>query len=68
MHQPWHEPQRHGITTDLVCSFNFLTIRGSANAANWLEVNFYLSGPRYEGVLPPCDHPGALNKIAKRFS
>ncbi len=22
----------------------------------------------YEGVLPPCDHPGALNKIAKRLS
>ena len=28
---------------------------GSASAANWLEMNFWLSGPRYGGVLPPCD-------------
>jgi len=41
---------------------------GNADAANWLEMNFYLSGPRYDGVLPPCDHPAALEKIAKRFS
>jgi hypothetical protein len=40
---------------------------GHADAANWLEMNFYLSGPRYDGVLPPCDHPAALEKIAKRF-
>ncbi|MEA2907120.1 MAG: hypothetical protein QOG83_1337 [Alphaproteobacteria bacterium] len=41
---------------------------GPASAANWLELNFYLGGPRYEGELPPCDHPAALNKIAARFS
>src|SRR5262245_26320423 len=41
---------------------------GNADAANWLEMNFYMSGPRYEGRLPPCDHPAALEKIAKRFS
>ena len=29
---------------------------GSAGAASWLEMNFWLSGPRYEGVLPPCNH------------
>jgi hypothetical protein len=40
----------------------------AAQAANWLEMNFYLSGPQYEGVLPPCDHPAALSKIASRFS
>jgi hypothetical protein len=40
---------------------------GSAGAADWLEMNFYLSGPRYDGVLPPCDHPPALRKIAGRF-
>src|SRR5712691_1740840 len=37
---------------------------GTAGAASWLEMNFYLSGPRYEGVLPPCDHEAALSKIA----
>jgi hypothetical protein len=39
-----------------------------AGAANWLEMNFYLSGPRYEGVLPPCDAGAALDKIASRFN
>jgi len=38
-----------------------------ARAANWLEMNFYLSGPRYDGVLPPCDYRPALEKIAVRF-
>jgi hypothetical protein len=36
-----------------------------AQAANWLEMNFYLSGPRYDGVVPPCDY--GLDTIASRF-
>jgi hypothetical protein len=39
----------------------------SARAASWLEENFYLSGPRYDGVLPPCDYRAALKRIASRF-
>ena len=39
-----------------------------ATAANLLELNFYLGGPRYEGVLPPCDYYGALAKISARFA
>lgn len=38
-----------------------------AAAANLLELNFYLSGPLYEGVLPACDSPNALAKISARF-
>src|SRR5712675_2064042 len=41
---------------------------GTAGAASWLEMNFYLSGPRYDGVLPPCDAQEALSKIASRFN
>ena len=41
---------------------------GTAGAASWVEMNFYLSGPRYDGVLPPCDYPDALSKIASRFN
>ena len=41
---------------------------GPAAAANLLELNFYLSGPRYDGVLPPCDASDALGKISARFS
>jgi len=39
----------------------------SAGAANWLELNFYLSGPRYEGVLPPCDYGPVFDKIGSKF-
>jgi hypothetical protein len=41
---------------------------GPAGAANVLEKNFYLSGPRYEGRLPPCNWPAALSLIAARFA
>jgi hypothetical protein len=40
----------------------------SAGAANWLEQNFWLSGPRYDGVLPSCDAQTALYKISSRFN
>jgi hypothetical protein len=39
----------------------------TAGAASLLELNFYLSGPRHDGVLPPCDYPKALERIGKRF-
>ena len=38
-----------------------------AGAANWLEKNFWLSGPRYSGKLPPCDSGLALAEIQSRF-
>jgi len=41
---------------------------GSAVAANLFELNFFLSGPRYDGVLPPCDSEAALGKISSRFA
>jgi hypothetical protein len=37
-----------------------------AHAASWLEMNFYMSGPRYDGVLPGCE--AALDTIASRFA
>jgi len=39
-----------------------------AAAANLLELNFYLGGPRFEGVMPACDSPAALAKISSRFA
>jgi hypothetical protein len=41
---------------------------GPARAANLFELNFFLSGPRYDGVLPPCDSEAALSKISSRFA
>jgi hypothetical protein len=40
----------------------------SAQAANWLEKNFWLTGPRYDHYVPLCDERGPLDKIAQRFS
>ncbi len=39
-----------------------------AAAASWLEKNFYLSGPRYDAVLPACDAASALGRIVGRFA
>jgi hypothetical protein len=38
---------------------------GPASAASIFELNFWLSGPRYDGALPPCE--AGLQTIASRF-
>ncbi len=38
-----------------------------ARAANPLEKNFWLSGPRYDRVIPTCDYAPALDRIIDRF-
>jgi hypothetical protein len=38
---------------------------GPAGAASLLEKNFWLSGPRYDGDLPPCE--AALARIQDEF-
>jgi hypothetical protein len=37
-------------------------------AASWLEQNFWLSGPRYDAVVPACEDPAVLDKIMARFA
>jgi hypothetical protein len=41
---------------------------GPAAAASLLELNFWLSGPRYDGNLPSCDAPAALDNITAKFA
>jgi hypothetical protein len=36
-------------------------------AASWLEKNFWMSGPRYDRVMPACDFSGALDRIISNF-
>ncbi|HEU0084665.1 MAG TPA: hypothetical protein VFQ87_17550, partial [Bradyrhizobium sp.] len=43
-----------------------VTFGQPAQAANFFEKNFWLSGPRYDGNLPPCE--SALGKISSRFA
>lgn len=37
-----------------------------AHAANFLEKNFWLSGPRYDGQLPPCE--AGIDIISSEFA
>jgi hypothetical protein len=37
-------------------------------AANIFELNFWLSGPRYDAVVPLCEASGALGEIQAGFS
>lgn len=39
-----------------------------ASATSLLELNFWMSGPRYEGALPFCDSVAALDTISSRFA
>jgi hypothetical protein len=38
-----------------------------AVAANWLELNFWLSGPRYDAEIPSCDSGSVLSDIRNNF-
>jgi len=37
------------------------------SAANWFELNFGLSGPRYDALVPLCDDPSVLSEISSKF-
>lgn len=45
---------------------SLLAFQPAAQAANPLEMNFWLSGPRYDGNVPACEW--ALDTISSRFS
>jgi len=50
----------------LALALNFVCVSHS-RAASLLEKNFWLSGPRYDQVLPPCDYRAALDRIIGDF-
>ena len=39
-----------------------------AGAASIFELNFGLSGPRYDAIVPLCDDPGVLGQISSKFA
>jgi hypothetical protein len=39
-----------------------------ASAASIFELNFGLSGPRYDAIVPLCDDPGVLGQISSKFA
>ena len=40
----------------------------AADAASWLEKNFWMKGPRYDAVLPVCEDPAVLGTIMTAFT
>lgn len=55
-----------GLRSLLIASLLFAGALTPASAAGLLEKGLYLTGPRYDGVLPPCE--AALGTISSRFS
>lgn len=45
-----------------------VVISGQSRAANIFEMNFGLSGPRYEAKVPLCEDSWVAGKIAGRFA
>jgi hypothetical protein len=56
-----------GRVACLLLALAFATGVVPAHAANIFEKNFWLSGPRYDRVIPTCDYPAALDRIIGRF-
>ena len=59
---------RFGRTACVVLALGFSTVSFTQpRAASWLEKNFWLSGPRYDRVIPTCDNAQALDRIIANF-
>jgi hypothetical protein len=57
--------RKTGLGVTLGAAFSLLALGQGAQAANPLELNFWLSGPKYEGKLKSCE--AALGVIASQF-
>ncbi|WP_022720718.1 hypothetical protein [Rhodopseudomonas sp. B29] len=53
------------LTSATLAVLGLLALAPGAQAANPLELNFWLSGPRYDGNLPACE--SALPSITYQF-
>ncbi|MCB1413889.1 MAG: hypothetical protein KDJ76_12230 [Xanthobacteraceae bacterium] len=58
--------KKFSLCTILGLALGLVAVPSGARAANPLEMNFGLFGPRYEGLLPPCE--SALPAITTQFA
>ena len=65
MRDPIMSLKRFGSAAMLASLLGVLAPVQSAQAANPLELNFWLSGPNYEGRVAPCEQ--ALGTITNQF-
>ncbi len=54
------------LSLALGATVGLLALGQAADAASFFEKNFYLSGPRYDGDLPPCE--AGLGKVSSQFA
>jgi hypothetical protein len=57
--------KRPGLGAALGVLFGLFAFGQAAEAANPFELNFWLSGPRYDGLVAPCE--SALGTITSQF-
>jgi hypothetical protein len=57
--------KRLGAASALAAAFAIIASAQTAQAANPLELNFWLSGPRYDGRVATCEK--ALSTISSQF-
>ncbi len=55
-------------TLSVLALLGVVFVSPRAEAANWFEKNFWLSGPKYDGDIPACDNSWALSEIRRKFS
>lgn len=58
--------RKRGLGAVLGVLLGMLALAPTAQAASLLELNFGLFGPRYDGVVPPCE--SALGTISSQFA
>jgi hypothetical protein len=74
LHHPGGLPMRDLFTSirklvlgaSIAAGFGLLACGQAAQAASFFEKNFYLSGPRYDGNLPPCE--SGLGSVSSQFA
>jgi hypothetical protein len=57
--------RKPGLSAALGAALGLFALGQAAEAANPLELNFWLSGPRYDGRVAPCE--AALSTITSQF-
>ncbi len=65
MRDPITSLKRPGGASALAAALGLMACAQTAQAANPLELNFWLSGPLYEGRVAPCEK--ALSTISYQF-
>jgi hypothetical protein len=59
---------RAGIVAAAAVAAVLFACASDLRAAGPLEKNFWLSGPRYDAVVPLCEEPGPLERVQSSFA